>query len=201
MTTPSPASRAATLTRGTSETSVTVEVRLDGRGHATVATGLGFLDHLCTALARHSGIDVSVRCTGDLLIDDHHTVEDCALALGSAIDAALGDRRGIVRFAHAYAPLDEALARVVIDLSGRPFAHTELRLTRERLGDLSCENIPHFIASMAVTMRAAVHADILRGENDHHKAEAVFKALALALREAIRVRDADLGIPSTKGVL
>jgi imidazoleglycerol phosphate dehydratase HisB len=196
-----PLQRTATLSRTTSETSVRVDLTLDGRGTSTIETGIGFLDHLCAALARHSGIDLVLRCTGDLSVDDHHTVEDCALALGSAIDAALGDRRGIMRFGHAYAPLDDALARVVVDLSGRPFAHAALYLKRDRLGSLSCENIPHFLSSMASTMRAAVHADVLHGVNDHHKAEATFKALALALRMALHVSGTSSDVPSTKGVL
>lgn len=192
--------RTAAINRKTGETDITVTVNLDGGGRAEVLTGIGFLDHLLAALARHSGIDIALTCGGDLHVDDHHTAEDCALALGEAVDAALGERRGFARFGSAYAPLDEALARAVVDLSGRPFAVVELQLEREAIGGLACENIPHFVASLATTMRAAVHLDVLRGENDHHKAEAAFKALALALRAAL-TRNANDDVPSTKGVL
>ena len=153
-----------------------------------------------TALARHSGIDCRLTCRGDVHVDDHHTAEDCALALGLAIDQALGARRGFARFGSAHAPLDEALARAVVDISGRPFAAVSLDLKRDSLGGLSCENIPHVISSLATALRATVHVDVLRGENDHHKAEAAFKALALALRTALARTDV-VCIPSTKGVL
>jgi len=192
--------RTATISRTTRETSISVTACLDGTGAATVATGVGFLDHLLTALARHSGMDITLACTGDLHIDDHHSAEDCALALGQAIDAALGERRAIMRFGSAYAPLDEALARAVVDLSGRPFCVVNLQLKREMIGAIACENIGHFVASLATAMRAAIHLDVLRGENDHHRAEAAFKALALALGAAV-ARTAGSEIPSTKGVL
>lgn len=199
--------RIATITRTTSETTVSVTVNLDETGGpgggevgVDIRTGIGFLDHLLTALARHSRIDVQLACTGDLHIDDHHTAEDCALALGAAIDKALGERRDFARFGSAYAPLDEALARAVVDLSGRPCSVVDLGLKREAIGGLSCENIPHVLASLAITLRGAIHVDVLRGENDHHRAEAAFKALALALRAAL-ARTVDTGVPSTKGVL
>lgn len=196
--------RTATISRTTNETTVSVTVNLDGTGGpgvgVDVRTGIGFLDHLLTALARHARIDVTLACTGDLHIDDHHTAEDCALALGAAIDKALGERRGFARFGSAYAPLDEALARAVVDLSGRPYSVVDLGLKRETIGGLSCENIPHFLTSLAIAIRGAIHVDVLRGENDHHRAEAAFKALALALRAALARTD-DTGVPSTKGVL
>ncbi len=192
--------RTGTIQRKTAETEITVDLDLDGAGRSSVSTGLGFLDHMLASLARHSGFDLRVSCSGDLGVDDHHTVEDCALALGAAIDRALGDRRGIARFGFAYAPLDEALARVVVDLSGRPCAVVELGLRRERLGDVACENIGHFFRSLATAGRLALHADVLRGENDHHKAEAAFKALALALRSATR-GTGSAEVPSTKGSL
>jgi imidazoleglycerol-phosphate dehydratase len=191
--------RTATVRRTTNETDVTVTLALDGRGDATVATGIGFLDHLFTALARHARIDLELRCAGDLEVDDHHTAEDCALALGQALDEALGPRRGIARFGDAHAPLDEALCRAVVDLSGRPFAAVDLDLRREAIGGLACENLPHVLRSLAVASRSCLHVTTLAGENDHHKAEAAFKALALALRRAV-APDGD-GIPSTKGVL
>lgn len=195
-----PAARAATIDRRTLETAVHVELTLDGEGRAEVATGVGFLDHLFGALVKHARFDAVLRCEGDLHVDDHHTAEDCALALGQALDAALGERRGIARFGHAFAPLDEALSRAVVDLSGRPFARVDLGLRRERLGDLSCEMIPHVLASLATSSRSCFHVHVLEGENDHHRAESAFKALALALRHAV-ARDGTMGIPSTKGVL
>ncbi len=192
--------RTATLSRTTRETDVRVELDLDGTGEARVDTGVGFLDHLLSALALHARLDLVLTCRGDLEVDDHHTAEDCALALGEAVDRALGERRGLTRFADALAPLDEALARAVVDVSSRPFALVELGLRRERLGALACENIGHVLRSFAVAARLTLHVDVLRGENDHHRAEAAFKAVALALRRALRVEDADL-VPSTKGVL
>lgn len=192
--------RAAVVHRTTRETDTEVRLTLDGSGHADVASGIGFYDHLLTALARHARLDLSLRCTGDLQVDDHHTVEDCALALGSAIDQALGERRGIRRFGSAFAPLDDALARAVVDCSGRPFADVNLLLRRERLGALACENIPHAVASLATAGRLCVHLDVLKGVNDHHQAEAAFKALALALREAVAPSGFD-DVPSTKGTL
>ena len=192
--------RTASITRTTGETNVVASVNLDGRGDAAISTGIGFLDHLLTSLSRHSRIDISLTCEGDLDVDDHHSAEDCALALGQAIDLALGERRSFARFGHAYAPLDEALARVVVDVSGRPCAVVDLGLRREAIGGLACENIPHVITSLATTLRAAIHVDVLRGQNDHHRAEAAFKALALALRAAV-ARTEDASVPSTKGVL
>lgn len=192
--------RIATVSRTTRETDVRVTINLDGQGAADVSTGLGFLDHMLSALAKHSGIDLQLSCTGDLSVDDHHTAEDCALALGEAIDKALGERRGFARFGSAYAPLDEALARAVIDISGRPCAVVNLDLRRDSIGSVACENISHVFHSLASTLRCSLHVDVLRGQNDHHKAEAAFKALALALRAAF-ARTGGNQVPSTKGVL
>ncbi|MCG8406585.1 MAG: imidazoleglycerol-phosphate dehydratase HisB [Phycisphaerales bacterium] len=192
--------RVSQIERVTQETNIRLRLGLEGEGRISIASGIGFLDHLLTALAFHARFDLDLACQGDLQIDDHHTVEDCALALGTAIDRALGTRSGITRFGWAYAPLDEALARCVIDLSGRPCAVVRVDLRRERLGDLACENISHFIVSLATTARASVHVDVLRGENDHHRAEASFKALALALRQAVTLT-ASADVPSTKGCL
>lgn len=186
-------------TRTTNETSVSINLNLDGSGSAAVSTGIGFLDHMLDAVARHARLDITLKAEGDLAVDDHHTAEDCAIVLGKAIDDALGDRAGIARFGYAYAPLDEALARVVIDLSGRPSATVEMGLTRESIGHIACENIVHFFESFAMSARCALHVDVLRGRNDHHRAEAAFKAFALALRQAVRI-DGDQ-IPSTKGTL
>lgn len=191
--------RSATISRKTRETSIRCFLDLDGDGSADVKTGLGFLDHMLTSLARHGGLRLELVAEGDLEVDDHHTVEDCALVLGEALEAALGDKSGVVRFGHAYVPLDEALARAVVDLSGRPWPAIELGLRRERLGDVACENLTHFFNSLAMRARITLHVDVLKGDNDHHRAEAAFKAVAVALRTAVAVRGG--GVPSTKGVL
>ncbi len=193
-------SRNATIERKTNETEIRVTLELDGTGQADVQTDIGFLDHLLDALTRHSRFDLELRCQGDLQVDDHHTAEDCGLALGAVIREALGDRVGIERFGSAYAPLDEALARAVVDISGRPFAAIDLGLTRERLGELSCENISHVLSSLATAAGLTLHVDVLRGDNDHHRAEAAFKAVALALRAAVRPSGFD-DVPSTKGTI
>ena len=195
-----PNARRATFERVTAETRIRCEINLDGTGRSEVSTGIGFLNHMLDALARHGRLDLTLECSGDLEVDDHHTAEDCALALGRALDDALGERRGIRRFGAAYAPLDEALARAVIDLSGRPWPSIDLGLQREALGGIACENVTHFFQSLAMTLRAAIHVDVLKGENDHHRAEAAFKALALALREAL-TPDGTTSVPSTKEVL
>jgi imidazoleglycerol phosphate dehydratase HisB len=192
--------RTARFERVTRETSIAVELSLDGRGATQVETGIGFLDHLLTALARHARFDLTLRCSGDLEVDDHHTAEDCALALGEALDRALGERRGIARFGWALAPLDEALARAAVDLSGRPHAEVMLGLTRAAIGGLACENVGHVLASLATTARITLHVDLLKGGNDHHRAEAAFKAVALALRQAVAPSGFD-DVPSTKGTL
>ncbi len=192
--------RTAQVSRRTTETNIDLSLNLDGTGNCDCKTGIGFLDHLLNSLIRHARFDLDLRCQGDLHVDDHHTAEDCAIALGQAIDEALGERRGIVRFGYAYAPLDEALARAVIDFSGRPGAWIDLPLTRESLGGLSCENIPHVFSSLAIAARVTLHVDLIRGNNAHHAAEAAFKAVALALRAAV-TRDGSSEIPSTKGAL
>ncbi len=200
MSTRSPTPRTARLERNTRETRITVQLTLEGTGQASIDTGIGFLDHMLAALACHSGFDLALTCRGDLQVDDHHTTEDCALALGAAIDQALGDRRGIARFGWSYAPLDEALARSVVDLATRPSVTVDLGLKREKLGELSCENAPHFFRSLGIAARLCMHVDVLRGENDHHRLEAAFKSLALALRQAIATTGS-ADPPSTKGVL
>lgn len=192
--------RNAIVERITKETSVKMNLNLDGQRQIKVETGLGFLDHMLTSLAFHAGFDLQLRCSGDLQVDDHHTVEDCALALGEALSKSLGDRIGICRFGYAYAPLDESLARAVVDLSGRPTAVIDLGLKREKIGDVACENLTHFFVSLAMNAKMSLHVDVLRGENDHHRVEAAFKALAIALREATRETEAK-EIPSVKGTL
>lgn len=192
--------RVATVTRTTLETSVSCRLDLDGHGAIEVATGLGFLDHMIGALAKHGGLDLTLNATGDVHVDDHHTVEDCGLVLGQALLEAVGDRRGIRRFGHAYAPLDEALARAVIDLSGRPWCEVHVPFVRPAIGGVASESLVHFLQSFAIAGRMNLHVDLIRGVNDHHKFEAAFKATALALREAVR-QTGDAAVPSTKGVL
>jgi imidazoleglycerol-phosphate dehydratase len=192
--------RTASVTRATRETSIRVTLDLDGTGKTDVKTGIGFLDHLLDALGRHARFDLALTCEGDLQVDDHHTAEDCALTVGEALDQALGERRGVNRFGWALAPLDEALARAVVDLSGRPFCDVALDLRRDGIGGLSCENIPHVLRSLATASRMTLHVDVLKGANDHHRAEAAFKATALALRQAVARSGFD-DVPSTKGTL
>jgi imidazoleglycerol-phosphate dehydratase len=194
------ASRIATIQRRTAETSVDLTLNIDGSGVASVSTGIGFLDHLLVALARHARLDLELKCAGDLHIDDHHTSEDVALSLGQALDQALGDRRGVTRFGHALVPLDEALSRAVVDLSGRPFADVNLNLTRSSIGQMACENVGHVLRSFASAARLTLHVDVLKGENDHHRAESAFKATAVALRDAVR-RSGFGDVPSTKEML
>jgi imidazoleglycerol phosphate dehydratase HisB len=199
-TAPSPAVRHAQVQRQTQETQVEVELLLDGSGRTEIQTGLPFLDHMIDALCRHAGFDCTLRCRGDLQIDDHHSAEDVAIVLGQALREALGEKRGIVRVGSAYAPLDEALARAVVDLSGRPWPAIACGFRREMLGTVATENLTHFLESFAISAAINLHVDVLRGRNDHHRAEAAFKATALALREAVARRDDDRA-PSTKGVL
>lgn len=192
--------RRGTVRRVSGETNVRVELTVDGAGDSTVATGIGFLDHLLEAFSRHARMDLTAQCEGDLVVDDHHTAEDVALALGQALDQALGDRHGITRFGHSIVPLDDALTRVAIDLSGRPFADVQLGLRREALGALATENVAHVLRSFASAARLTLHVDVLKGENDHHRAESAFKATAIALRQAVSPSGFD-DVPSTKGVL
>ena len=194
-----PGAFAASTNRTTKETAIEIELDLYGQGKTEISTGIGFLDHMLTALAFHSGMNLKLKCDGDIHIDDHHTAEDCALALGNAIDQALGHRSGIKRFGYAYAPLDESLARTVIDLSGRPWPAVNLKLQREMVGTWACENIVHFFQSLAMSLKCSLHVDVIRGDNDHHKAEAAFKSLAKALHQALTRTSGS--VPSTKGVL
>jgi len=191
--------RRSEFNRETTEVTITGHLDLDGTGVSQLKTGLGFLDHMLGAFARHGRFDLELVASGDTEVDDHHTVEDCAIVLGRALDEALGDRNGIARFGYAYAPLDESLTRAVIDLSGRPWPEISIEFTRDAIGEVATENIIHFLNSFAVEGRMALHVDLIRGQNDHHKAESAFKALAIALRSA--VSQSDGGIPSTKGTL
>lgn len=180
-----PAGRRALIRRKSRETEVLVALDLDpARPGAEIDTGIGFLDHLLTSLATHAGFALKLVCRGDLEVDDHHSVEDCALALGESLARALSRGGPPRRFGTGFAPLDEALARAVVDLSGRAYCRAELRLGGSRIGELAGENVAHFLWSLASAARLTLHVDVLEGENSHHKAEAAFKALALALKEA-----------------
>jgi imidazoleglycerol-phosphate dehydratase len=194
-------SRTGTISRKTKETELEVTVDLDGRGDARVSTGIPFFDHMLETLARHSAIDMQIRCTGDLHIDQHHTVEDTGIALGSAIDQALGDRKGIARAGCFYFPLDEALARSVVDLSGRGFLHWNVQLDQGPRSAMDLSVLEGFFKAVADGVRANVHIDLLTGRDFHHGAEAVFKSFARALRQACALDDRAGGVPSTKGVL
>ena len=192
--------RTANIKRQTRETDIVLTLDLDGSGRMDINTGIGFLDHMLASLALHAGWDLDLVCRGDLEVDDHHTAEDCALALGQALDEALGERTAIIRFGWALAPLDDALCRASVDLAARPFSDIDLGLEREMLGGIACENLDHFVRSLAAAGRFCCHLDVLKGANDHHRAEAAFKALALALRQALTETSAE-SAPSTKGVL
>lgn len=186
------------LERNTSETQVSVMIDLyPSTPSVKIDTGIGFLDHMWTAFAFHGGLALEVQAKGDLHIDCHHTTEDVALTLGSALDKALGDRKHIARFGHAYVPMDECLARGVVDLVARPFSVARLGFVRERLGDVATESLTHALMSLASQARITLHAEVLYGENDHHKAEASFKAVGRALRMALCRSEASM--PSTKG--
>lgn len=194
-------SRTRQFERNTQETRIALSLNLDGRGDCTVDTGIGFLDHLWTSFAKHGRFDLELRCQGDLHVDDHHTSEDCALSVGQVIDELLGDRRDIRRFGVGYVPMDETLVRAVVDLSGRAHAEVDLCFSRPMIGALATENVEHAVRSLAVASKSTLHVDLLRGRNDHHRAEATFKAIALAYRDAV-ARVGNQGVvPSTKGVL
>lgn len=193
--------RSAEVSRETSETSVSVRIALDGEPRYDVSTGIGFLDHMLDLFARHGRFDLSVKCDGDLHVDDHHTVEDVGISLGQAFRQALGDKAFIARYGCAHVPMDEALARAVVDLSGRFFLHFEVPFSREQVGDLSTEVIRHFWFSFAEHLACNLHVDLLHGENTHHQAEAVFKAVARALRAAVDRNEAFGQTLSTKGSL
>lgn len=192
--------RRATLDRTTSETKVSVTVDLDGTGRADVETGIGMLDHLLTSFAHHSLIDLAVKTAGDLHVDDHHTTEDTLLVLGSAIDDALGDRAGIVRFGQASVPMDEALSTCAVDYGGRPYLVFNGSFHSDRIGDLSTQMIEHALEAFARTSRSTLHVTVT-GRNDHHKAEAAFKSLARATRAALANDPRRIGVASTKGSL
>jgi imidazoleglycerol-phosphate dehydratase len=194
--------RTASIKRKTKETDVEVSVDLDGEGAATVSTGIGFLDHMLDLLARHSRIDVTVNAKGDLHIDHHHTTEDVGIALGQAVKQALGDMRGITRYADVHVPMDEALTRVAIDISGRPFLVFKAEFVRDKVGTFDTELVQEWFQAFAMNAGITLHAQTLYGTNDHHIAESCFKGLARALRTAVAIdpRTQD-EVPSTKGSL
>lgn len=193
--------RVAEIHRVTRETDVFARVNVDGSGQAEIDTGVGFFDHMLHHVAHHGLFDLAIRARGDLHIDAHHTVEDVAIVLGQALDRALGDRAGIIRMADAWVTMDEALAQVIVDLSGRPYAVFDGAFTSPSIGGLSASLVPHVLESLAVHGRLNLHTRILYGRDDHHKTEAVFKALGRALDTATRIDPRRLGVPSTKGVL
>ena len=194
--------RAATISRRTAETEIALTLNLDGTGKFVTETGIGFFDHMLSHIAKHGVFDLEVRAKGDLQVDQHHTVEDCGIALGEAFAQALGDKAGLVRAGSAYMPLDETLAFAAVDLSGRPFAQLDLKLLGKDLGGMPPDLLDHFLESFANTARMNIHVKTLSGVNDHHKAEACFKALARALDAACRIDPRRAGdIPSTKGVV
>ena len=194
--------RAATVKRKTNETDIEVVINLDGTGASAIATGIGFLDHMLDLLARHSRIDLKLRAQGDLHIDQHHTTEDCGIALGQAVKQALGDMRGITRYCDVSIPMDEALTRVAIDISGRPFLVFKAQFARDKVGTFDTELVREWFQAFVMNAGITLHVETLYGTNDHHVAESCFKALARALRGAVSIDARAAGeVPSTKGVL
>ncbi|MBN1200978.1 MAG: imidazoleglycerol-phosphate dehydratase HisB [Anaerolineae bacterium] len=195
------ADRTASITRRTNETQIALTLNLDGSGTAEIDTGVGFFDHMLHHVAVHGLFDLTVQASGDLHIDAHHTIEDVAICLGRALDQALGDRQGIVRMGAAYVPMDEALARVVVDLSGRPYAVITADFDTPAIGQMPTSLVAHALESIAFHARMNLHAEVFYGRDDHHKAEALFKALGRALAAAVALDPRRGGVPSTKGTL
>ena len=194
--------RTAEVTRKTAETNIRVAVNLDGTGQSKLATGIGFLDHMIDQIARHGLIDLDIQCEGDLHIDGHHTVEDIGITLGQAVAQAVGDKKGIRRYGHAYVPLDEALSRVVVDFSGRPGLHMDVTFTSGMIGALDTQLVYEFFQGFVNHAGVTLHIDNLKGHNAHHQCETIFKAFARALRAALELDPRAAGvIPSTKGSL
>lgn len=191
--------RSAKIERNTSETKVRIELALDGEGKCTVETGIGFLDHMLNLFSRHGMFDTDISARGDLEVDDHHTIEDLGFVMGQAFDKALGERKGITRYGFFLLPMDEALAQVAVDLGGRPYLQYNAEFKREKVGEMSTELVRDFFEAFARGCRANVSVTLLAGENDHHKAEAIFKAFARAMRIACEIDARQKGIPSTKG--
>ena len=192
-------SRIAKVSRKTNETDIRIALNLDGSGKCNISTGLGFFDHMLEQLAKHGKVDLDIETKGDLVVDEHHTIEDTALALGTAFDQALGDKRGLMRFGFLL-PMDESLAQVAIDFSGRSYLVWQAEFKREKIGDMPTELFSHFFKSFSDAARCTLNIKV-EGENEHHKIEAVFKAFAKAVQMAIRQDENDLAVPSTKGIL
>ena len=195
------ARRRGSVERKTRETDIRLRLDLDGDGKSRIATGIGFFDHMLTAFSTHGRFDVELRCKGDLHVDAHHSVEDVGIALGQALREALGDKKGIVRFGHAYVPLDEALSRCVIDLSGRPYLHYDVTFKARQIGEMPTELFEDFFWALADHGRLNIHLEAIRGRNAHHIAETLFKSAARALSMAVALDPRVKGIPSTKGSL
>ena len=193
--------RKAKLTRKTKETNISVSVELNGTGKSSVSSGIGFLDHMLDLFAKHGMFDLVVKCKGDLHVDDHHTTEDIGIAMAKAFTAALGDKKGIARYGVSYVPMDESLARCVIDLGGRSALVFKAEFNRKKVGDLSTEMIEHFFLSFAENLKANIHLEVLYGRNTHHKIEAIFKSFARAMRQACEIDPRVKGVLSTKGKL
>ena len=194
--------RTGRIERNTAETKILVEVDLDGSGTYDVSTGIGFLDHMVEQVSKHSLIDITLRVDGDLHVDQHHTTEDSALALGQALAQALGDKAGIARYGHAYSPMDETLARVALDISGRPYFVWRAGFSQEKLGEWDTELIEHWFHSVAQTCGLTLHIELIYGNNNHHICEAIYKGFARALRSAVEIDPRKGGaVPSTKGQL
>lgn len=194
--------RRASVSRRTAETTIDVTLDLDGSGKFVTETGIGFLDHMLSHIAKHGVFDLEVRCKGDLHIDEHHSVEDCGIALGEALAQALGDKAGIVRAGSATMPLDEALAFAAVDLSGRPYAQLDLKLYGKEIGGMPPDLFSHFLEAFAFAAKMNLHLRVIEGVNDHHKVEAAFKAMARALDAACRIDPRRAGdVPSTKGTI
>lgn len=191
--------RRAAVHRKTKETDIALTLHLDGDGTYRIETGIHFLNHMLELFSKHARIDLTLTCAGDTHIDDHHTIEDVAIALGAALREALGDKKGIARYGNAYIPMDETLARCVVDLSGRSYLVFNAKFSRARISDLSTEMVEHFFLSLAESLKANVHLEVLYGKNTHHKIEALFKAFAVAMRSAVAVTSTE--IASTKGVI
>jgi len=190
--------RESKLSRKTNETDIELKINLDGSGNSDINTGIAFFDHMLNSFAKHGSFDLMIKASGDLTVDDHHTVEDVGITLGSAIVKALGDKKGIARFADARVPMDEALASAAVDISGRSFLAFNTKFENPTIGGLTSQNVQHFFESLTTNAGINVHLEAT-GENDHHKAEALFKAFGIALKRAVRVTGS--GIPSTKGML
>ena len=191
--------RIAKIERKTLETEVLVEINLDGKGNSEINTGIGFLDHMLTLVAFHGSFDLKVNCNGDLYVDEHHTVEDIGITLGQAFNKALGDKNGIKRYSSIYIPMDEALCNTVLDISNRPYLVFNVNFEREKVGNMDTQNFKEFFRAFVNESKTTLHINLLYGDNDHHKIEAVFKAFARALKEGIQITSDK--VSSSKGVL